>query len=88
MTRFHYVNIADPAKAVLTGLTRDGTFLIEGGRVSKPVKNLRFTESMISAFSSVEALSRERSLEPEMLGAVLVPAVKLARFRFTGATEF
>jgi len=88
VTRFHYVNIADPAKGVLTGLTRDGTFLIENGRVTRPVRNLRFTESMPRAFSAVEALSRERTLEPEMLGAILAPAAKMARFRFTGTTEF
>ncbi len=88
VTRFHYVNIADPANAVLTGLTRDGTFLIENGRVSRPVKNLRFTESMTAAFSAVEALSRERTLVPEMLGGAVVPTVKLSRFRFTGTTEF
>jgi len=88
VTRFHYVNIADPSKAVLTGLTRDGTFLVENGRVAHPVRNLRFTESMLSAFSSVEALSRERSLESSMLGGVVAPAAKISSFRFTGATEF
>lgn len=88
VTRFHYVNIADPANAVLTGLTRDGTFWIENGKIRYPVKNLRFTESMLSAFSAVEAMSRELSLEPAMLGGAVVPAVKIASFRFTGATEF
>ena len=88
VTRFHYVNIADPVNAVLTGLTRDGTFLVKGGKVRRPVKNLRFTESMIKAFASVEALSRERSLEPAMLGGIVVPAVKIAAFRFSGVTEF
>jgi PmbA protein len=56
--------------------------------VRHPVKNLRFTESMIKAFSSVEALSRERSLEPSMLLAMVVPAMKIAAFRFSGVTEF
>jgi PmbA protein len=88
VTRFHYVNIADPANAVLTGLTRDGTFLITRGKVTRPVKNLRFTENMIKAFASVEALSKERSLEPAMLGAMVVPAAKIASFRFSGTTEF
>jgi len=88
VTRFHYVNIADPSNAVLTGLTRDGTFLIEKGRVRYPVKNLRFTESMLAAFSEVEGVSRDRSLEPAMLGAALVPAVKMSSFRFTGVTQF
>jgi len=88
VTRFHYTNIADPAHAVLTGLTRDGTFLVENGRISRPVRNLRFTESMTDAFSAVEALCAERSLEPAILGAILVPAVKISSFTFTGATEF
>jgi len=88
VTRFHYVNIADPANAVLTGLTRDGTFLITKGKVRRPVRNLRFTESMVKAFASVEALSKERSLEPAMLGAMVVPAAKIERFRFSGTTEF
>ncbi len=88
VTRFHYVNIADPVRAVLTGLTRDGTFLIDAGRVSHPVRNLRFTESIPRAFSDVEALSLDRTLVPGMLSATLVPAAKLASFRFTGTTEF
>lgn len=88
VTRFHYINIADPMNAVLTGLTRDGTFLITRGRIRHPVKNLRFTESMLKAFSSVEGLSVERSLESAILGAAYVPAARISGFRFTGTTQF
>ena len=88
ITRFHYTNIADPVNAVLTGLTRDGTFLIENGRVSKPVKNMRYTQSVPAALAAVEAISAKRSLEPAMLGAVMAPAVKISSFRFSGSTEF
>ncbi|MCD6404851.1 MAG: TldD/PmbA family protein, partial [Planctomycetes bacterium] len=87
VTRFHYVNIADPKQGILTGLTRDGTFLVENGAVAHPVKNLRFTENMLAAFSKVEAVSAERSLEEAMLGPALVPAVKISSFRFTGSTD-
>jgi predicted Zn-dependent protease len=72
-------------RAVLTGMTRDGTFLIEEGRVSRPVKNFRFTESVLEAFSRIDAVSRERRL---VQGPVLAPAVKVRGFRFSGTTEF
>jgi len=85
VTRFHYTNVAERMRAVLTGMTRDGTFLIEDGRVTKPVRNFRYTESVLEAFSRIEAVSRERRL---VEGPVLAPAVKIRDFRFSGTTEF
>jgi predicted Zn-dependent protease len=85
VTRFHYTNVVERMRAVLTGMTRDGTFLIEDGRISKPVKNFRFTESVLEAFSRIEAVSRERRL---VQGPVLAPAIKVRDFRFSGTTEF
>ena len=85
VTRFHYTNVVERMQAVLTGMTRDGTFLIEEGRITKPVKNLRFTESALRAFSRIEAVSRERRLAE---GPVVAPAMKVSKFRFTGTTEF
>lgn len=85
VTRFHYTNVVERMRAVLTGMTRDGTFLIEDGRITRPVKNLRFTESALGAFSRIEAVSRERRLTE---GPVLTPAMKVRNFRFTGTTEF
>ena len=57
VTRFHYVNIVHPRKAVLTGMTKDGTFLIENGRIVRPIRNLRFTEEIPAAFSRIEAIN-------------------------------
>jgi predicted Zn-dependent protease len=75
---------------VVTGMTRDGTFLVERGEIAYPVKNLRFTQSYVDALNGVEAIGRERRL---LMGFVNVardslPALKLSRFNFTGATEF
>ena len=84
VTRFHYTNVAEPSKAVITGMTRDGTFLIEDGKVTKAVRNLRFTESCVKALSRVELIGRDR----RRVGSNVVPAMKLSAFRFTGTTEF
>jgi predicted Zn-dependent protease len=87
VTRFHYVNTVHPLKAILTGMTRDGTFLIENGEVTRPVKDLRFTQSILEAFSEVVAISRETRLTGGFFGGTRVPAMHLRRFRFTGATH-
>ena len=86
--RFHYVNgLLNPREALMTGLTREGTFLIEHGKVTKPVTTLRFTQSLLEAFSRVLAVSRQRQLvaDPaQELGCAVVPALHLAAFHFTG----
>jgi PmbA protein len=86
VTRFHYVNPVHPGKAIITGMTRDGTFLIEDGRIVRGLRNLRFTESVLGAFSRVEALSPQKVM-PGLL-SVVCPAIKTRGFTFTGATEF
>jgi predicted Zn-dependent protease len=87
VTRFNYVNVVKSDRAVLTGLTKDGTFLIEDGEVTRPVKNLRFTESVLDAWSGLGALSAERRLMEGWGGAVLAPSMRLDRFRFTGVSD-
>ncbi len=87
VTRFHYTNVIHPKLAIVTGMTRDGTFLVEGGRIVGPVRNLRFTMSYLDALAAVRAVSRERRLLRGMLGAVFVPALRLESFSFTGVTE-
>lgn len=86
VTRFHYVNIEDPVRAVLTGMTRDGTFLIEDGRFTSPLRNLRFTQSAVEALSHVGGVSAERRMVGEEGGA-LAPYLLLERFAFTGQTR-
>ncbi|NIO69938.1 MAG: TldD/PmbA family protein [Anaerolineae bacterium] len=90
VTRFWYTRPVHPKLAIITGMTRDGTFLIEKGEVAYPVKNLRFTQSYLDALSSVEMVGRTTKLvrsEFELNGNH-VPALKLAEFEFTGVTEF
>ena len=59
VTRFHYTNPVHPKLAIITGMTRDGTFLIEGGKVVAPVRNLRFTQSYLDALAGVSAVGRD-----------------------------
>ena len=92
VTRFHYINgLLDTRKALFTGMTRDGTFLIENGKITTAVKNLRFTDSMLRAYSNVDGVSRERETAGHNwggLGSVTAPTVLVRDFKFTGSTEF
>ena len=73
VTRFRYVNVVHPTQTVLTGMTRDGTFLIEHGEIGRPVRNLRFTTSVLDALASVEAIGQTPRLLPSWLGGSLRP---------------
>jgi PmbA protein len=86
VTRFHYVNIEDPVRATLTGMTRDGTFLIEDGKLTSPLRNLRFTQSAVEALSRVGGVSAERKMVGEEGGAY-APYLLLERFAVTGQTR-
>jgi predicted Zn-dependent protease len=86
VTRFHYVNVADPKRAILTGMTRDGTFLIEQGECTRPVRNLRFTQSIPEALSSVRAIASETRTVESFFGTDVVPAIVVDGFSFTSAT--
>lgn len=93
VTRFHYIREVHPLKTMVTGMTRDGVYLVENGEVVSRVKNLRFTESILGAFSRVEAISRERKLVAgEIDGGfptgVIAPKVLVKKFSFTGTTQF
>src|SRR5207244_4135972 len=84
VTRFWYVRIVHPKASIITGMTREGTFLIEDGKITRPVKDLRFTQSILEALSGTLALSRTTKLEEsEYFGATRVPAVHLKAFTFT-----
>ena len=87
VTRFHYTNPVHPKLAIVTGMTRDGTFLVEGGRIVGPVKNLRYTQSYLDALAGIEAVGRDRRTLKGFLGGCAVPAVRIASWTFTGATE-
>jgi predicted Zn-dependent protease len=94
VTRFHYTNVVEPMKAVITGMTRDGTFLIEEGEIKGPVKNLRFTESILKALSRVSAVSKDRRLcsgetvySRRFVTGTVVPAIKIDGFYFSGVSS-
>jgi PmbA protein len=89
VTRLWYVNPVHPLKTVITGMTRDGTFLIERGELGRPVKNLRFTQSTLDILSRTHMISREtKLLKSDRYGCSRIPAIKVEGFTFTGATEF
>jgi predicted Zn-dependent protease len=88
VTRFNYVNgLLEPKSALMTGTTRDGTFLIRDGEVAARLPNLRWTQSMVEAFSNIESLSRERRIVGtwyNMFGGTLAPTVKIRGWNVTG----
>jgi PmbA protein len=84
VTRFWYVRVVHPKLSIITGMTRDGTFLIENGKVTRPVKDLRFTQSILEALAGTVAISRDTKLQiGDFIGAKRVPAVRLKAFTFT-----
>jgi len=87
VTRFHYTNPVHPKLAIITGMTRDGTFLVEGGVIVGPVRNLRYTQSYLDALAGVSAVGSTRKTIKGFLGGAVVPAVRIDAWTFTGATE-
>ncbi len=90
VTRFWYNRVVDARKTLITGMTRDGTFLIEGGRIVRGLRNLRFNESVLEMLSRAEAYGRDA--EPTVFdyvgNCVVAPALKVPEFRFTGVSPF
>jgi PmbA protein len=88
VTRLWYIREVDPYEKIVTGMTRDGTFLVENGRVRQGVRNFRLNESLIHMLSNVEAMSVPlRSCGEESFDMV-VPAMKIRDFNFTEVTKF
>lgn len=88
VTRLWYLREVDPRTILYTGLTRDGTFLIENGKISKSIKNFRFNESPLFVLNNIEALGRaERLAGTEQGGDVVMPAIKARDFNFTSLSE-
>jgi predicted Zn-dependent protease len=91
VTTFNYCRILDPKTQVVTGLTRNGTFLIEDGKVRGGVKNLRFTQSFLEALApgNILGISREARFADSEFGPGLVhcPALRLGSWRFTGGAR-
>lgn len=89
VTQFHYTNLVNPMELSITGMTRNGTFMVENGRITGAVKNMRFTESVIKAFSNVTAVGSDLTLASSTFGGgYLVPTLRIEKFNFSSATEF
>lgn len=89
VTRVHYVNVADPMTATLTGLTREGTYRIEDGKISKALRSSRFTQNMMEAFNNLDAVSADCKfvMSDSFYGdrfpfGYQVPAIKVHSFNF------
>jgi predicted Zn-dependent protease len=88
VTRFHYSNVVHPVESTITGMTRDGTFLIENGEIAHPVKNFRFTQSIIDALTNTTMIGAETELASEFFfSASRVPALKVESFNFSGRSD-
>jgi predicted Zn-dependent protease len=88
VTRLWYIREVDPYEKILTGMTRDGTFLVENGKVQRGVRNFRFNENLISMLSNVEAMSLPVRASGEESFDMVVPAMKVRGFNFTEVTKF
>ena len=93
MTRFWYENVVRPKETLVTAVTRDGTFLIEDGRITRPLRDLRVTDTLLGILSRVQDLTARQQLTSEGefyerrdAYGVVAPALRASAMRFTGAT--
>ena len=87
VTQFHYTNMLKEQLVEMTGMTRNGTFMVENGKITFPVKNLRFTQNMAEAFNDVEAVSGQ-AVPCAAWGVMSCPAFRLKNFNFSSSTKF
>jgi predicted Zn-dependent protease len=88
LTRLWYIRDVDPYEKVLTGMTRDGTFLVEDGRIAGGVRNFRFNQNILEMLSNVELLGPAVRTAGEESFEMVVPAMKVRGFHFTEVTKF
>jgi predicted Zn-dependent protease len=88
ITRLWYIREVDPYEKILTGMTRDGTFLVEGGKVKHGLLNFRFNQSLVEMLNSVEAIGKAVRASGEEAFDMVVPAMKIRGFNFTEVTKF
>ena len=88
VTRVWYIREVDPYEKIMTGMTRDGLFLVENGKVTGAVKNFRFNQSLIEVLQNVESMSPSSRTTAEEAFEMVVPAMKVRNFHFTEPTKF
>nr|MBN2278832.1 TldD/PmbA family protein [candidate division Zixibacteria bacterium] len=87
ITHFWYLNFLNPMKTMVTGTTLDGTFLIENGSIKSPVKNMRTNQSILEAFSNIEAITADRIIYPQFSVLMKVPGMKINDFNLAAEEE-
>lgn len=89
VTRFHYSNVVNEKETVLTGMTRDGTFMIEDGAIAYGVRNMRYTQNALEALAQVDAVGDTTEIATELFfGGARAPAVRIRGFNFSSATTY
>jgi predicted Zn-dependent protease len=88
VTRTWYIRMVDPQSVLLTGLTRDGTFYIENGKIKHPIKNFRFNESPVTMLNNIEEIGKPQIIAgSESQYAMLIPPMKVRDFNFTSLSD-
>ena len=87
VTRLWYIREVDPYEKIMTGMTRDGLFLVENGRVTGAVRNFRFNQSIVQMFADAEAYSAPVRVTSEGGGALLAPAIRCKAFRMSSKSD-
>ena len=88
LTRLWYIREVDPYEKILTGMTRDGSFLVENGRITTGIRNFRFNQSLLEMLSNVEQLGPAVRAAGEESFEMVAPAMKVRNFHFTEVTKF
>ena len=88
ISRFHYVNILNPMSIQLTGMTRDGTFLIEDGKLGRAIKNMRFNTSVVDMLKAVDMISKKRQTKEGFVGPTVAPYLRTNNVTFSSKTSF
>ena len=88
VTRLWYIREVDPYEKIMTGMTRDGLFLVEKGKITQAVRNFRFNQSILEMLRNVEALSQAHRSSGEEAFEMVVPAMKIREFHFSEVTKF
>lgn len=88
VTNFWYIRVVNPRDLTLTGMTRDGTFLIENGKLTAPLRNFRFHESPLRAFQNINGYTEPQEATSIEIAKLLVPALRLQDFYFSSVSAF
>jgi predicted Zn-dependent protease len=88
VTRLWYIREVDPYEKIMTGMTRDGLFLVEKGKITKAVRNFRFNQSVLEMLRNVDSLGPAHRTSGEEAFEMVVPAMKVRNFHFSEVTKF